>query len=121
MLIIRKVCGLLHGQFANGVAGFHDIDAFRHVRQVHTVGMGGVHQQSVGIIYLDVGSFVQHHAVALEEDAGLRGYGFLDVHRAVGRSGHANAVDVNRVGSSRLEISVDRFVAFEGITSIVIG
>ena len=34
--------------------------------------MGGVHQQSVGIIYLDVGSFVQHHAVALEEEMCIR-------------------------------------------------
>lgn len=77
--------------------------------------MGGVHQQSVGIIYLDVGSFVQHHAVALEEDAGLRGYGFLDVHRAVGRSGHANAVDVNFLVAVVLEIGVDRGISFEYI------
>lgn len=75
--------------------------------------MGGVHQQSIGVIHLDVGCFIQHHAVTLKEDAGLRGYGFLDVHRAVGRSGHADAVDVNRVGSQRLEISINRLVAFE--------
>ena len=91
------VAGLLHGYFARGVAGFHDVDAFGHVRDVHAAGVcGGVHQQAVGVVDLDVGRFVEHHAVAFKEDAVLLlGRRVAHGKRAVRRCGHADAVDVD--------------------------